>query len=1246
MIDRTQTASEIPPAPSPSTDAPPGYAIEREIGSGGMGVVYLARQAGLNRPVVLKMIRAGGTADPKALIRFLAEAEAVAAVRHPNVVEVYAYGDHAGRPYLAMEFCPGDSLDKRIKAGDRFDPRAAATLVAAVADGVGAAHALNIVHRDLKPHNILLGTAGEPKVSDFGLAKRGVGADLTHTGQVMGTPAYMSPEQAGGGTKFVGPAADVWALGVMLYELLAGTRPFVAESSEEVLAKVLHADPEPIHKRLPDLPRDLGLICGKCLEKNPTDRYPTAVELATDLRRFVSGEAVGLRSVSWAERTYKWAKRKPTAAAAWAFGILALGFGGGGAAAGWLWREAEAARTLVAAEKQQTDEALTRESRARDDEHAARGQAEAAFTREQAAKNQEAEARRTAEDATRRERAALDQLTAVRYARTVDLAYREYRANDLPRANRLLAECPADRRGWEWEYVNRRCNADHLRLDPKAGPAYAVGYDTTGQRLVTAHADRKAYVWDATAGTLLRTLAGHGGEVRDVTFTPDGRGVVTASEDGKVRLWADGTENPAIFSDPASGPPAKTELLAVAVSPNGREIAAGGLDGKLRVWPVGLPDRPTIWTPDVGEIQAVRYSPDGKWLVVGGRSGRLKKWELGTANPPAELAAGNDHVAAVAFSGDSKLVAAATTDGMCRVWGVTDGRQTLAVQAHPSGATGVVFTPDGKRLVTCGRDRAVGVYDATSGVLLGTYKGHTDSVWGVVIDPTGRKIAAAGLDGTTRVWDLAADQEWRSFQMDSKGLMAFAVSPDSRWLVSGGKAGTVGLTDLSRERVVVRDSVPTSGNANPPTPVYKQPPAIPGTPPPQEDDGSEDGEGPVDATPRPTHSANHPQNRQLHFVQHVVPHSGKPPEARHELAIPHTTTHIDLVGVGRGSATSVSAICIVATSGHDPVVVIDSASVSGQVYRIRTTEADKPGLQEITAPTSTAIPTQSPYVVVLPAETSHVTRGVMPHGNHFHAIPSYRNGSVGDAVRAVVGLAGGRHVSARATPNGSLTITHSDGVEWRIPSIPFTVGAIGISAGGGRLVAAGIPNSVIVTPTEAAGGSSAGIRIPAAFVWDIKSRARLAELWGHTGDILSACFSPDGGLVATASKDNTARLWDAKSGRQLQMLTGHLFWVRSVAFSPDARRVVTGGMDGTIKLWDTATGSELLTLPAQPDGVTQVGFTPDGRKLLASGFDGTLRVFDAGPLPTQTEAAPPPRPAGAVSRASSPPPTRTAPPGR
>jgi serine/threonine-protein kinase len=289
----------------------PGYEIVGELGRGGMGVVYKARQLGLNRWVALKMVLAGAHADQKHLARFQTEAQAVAGLQHPNIVQIYDVGQHKGLPYFSLEFVPGGSLADKVHRQPQ-PPREAAHLVETLARAVAYAHERGIIHRDLKPANILLTANGIPKITDFGLAKRlEDDSGQTQSGMLLGTPSYMSPEQARGDVREVGKAADIHALGVILYELLTGRPAFQAASRMDTLMRVSTEEAMAPSRLEPDIPHDLETICLKCLQKDPNKRYGTAGLLAEDLRRFLSGDPILARPISGPERLWRWCKRNP-----------------------------------------------------------------------------------------------------------------------------------------------------------------------------------------------------------------------------------------------------------------------------------------------------------------------------------------------------------------------------------------------------------------------------------------------------------------------------------------------------------------------------------------------------------------------------------------------------------------------------------------------------------------------------------------------------------------------------------------------------------------------------------------------------------------------------------------------------------------------------------------------------------------------------------------------------------------------
>ncbi len=302
-----------------------GYQILGELGRGGMGVVYKAREPGANRIVALKMVLNSAHVGRETMVRFKIEAEAIALLQHPNIVQLYEVGEEDGCPFFSLEFVEGDSLSKKIENTPQL-PRDAARMVQLLAEAMHTAHQRGIIHRDLKPANILLTRDGVPKITDFGLAKRfeDKGEGQTRTGAIMGTPSYMAPEQAQGRTKETGPAADVYSLGAILYDMLTGRPPFRGSTLLETLQQVQTLEPVAPKRLQPSLEPDLQTICLKALEKNPIKRYLTAGALAEDLRRFQAGEPILARPTRWTERTWKWAKRRPAVASLVTLSVLGV----------------------------------------------------------------------------------------------------------------------------------------------------------------------------------------------------------------------------------------------------------------------------------------------------------------------------------------------------------------------------------------------------------------------------------------------------------------------------------------------------------------------------------------------------------------------------------------------------------------------------------------------------------------------------------------------------------------------------------------------------------------------------------------------------------------------------------------------------------------------------------------------------------------------------------------------------------
>jgi tRNA A-37 threonylcarbamoyl transferase component Bud32 len=641
-------------------EAVPGYEVLGERGRGGMGVVYRARQVGLNRTVALKMVLGGGRADRQELIRFLAEAEVAASVAHPNVVRVFDYGESHGRPFMALEFVSGGSLNQKLKASGPLPPNEAAELVRRIADGVAAAHDRGVVHRDLKPGNVLLDGAGEPKVADFGLAKRTAGDDLTRTGAVMGTPSYMAPEQAKGDSKFVGPQADVGALGVILYECLTGRVPFAGGSSHEVLRRVIEDTPAP-PSRSGRIPRDLETICLKCLEKAPAERYETAAGLAADLSRFLAGEPILARPAGRVERAYKWARRKPWQAAARAAGTRAAGLVPLAVVMAALYQQAEA-------ERRRAEAAMANEETER--------------KRAQDAEAGEKVGRGAAEKARAGEKVANERLERKTYAATVNNALLDAEAGVFDRARNLLATCPEEHRGREWHYVHRDCHLGRIShryqpsiRQPEGG--VILGLIPDGTTYVVHSVGKKPALHDVPTGKL----------IRETEYAP--RKATTS-----------------IFWQPLSLD-AQTGQLVIDPKPRDR-FKASSQGGQRAVTAykgdtLQVTDRPSkaarLVPGNVGGITAVAISQDGKTAAVSCGDTAVRAWDLDARKSTAVLRGRAKAPLYVGLTPDGRTVVTTSTDGTSHVWDVTSvaGPRVIAGQMfeyRPGGDSLLTLNPD------------------------------------------------------------------------------------------------------------------------------------------------------------------------------------------------------------------------------------------------------------------------------------------------------------------------------------------------------------------------------------------------------------------------------------------------------------------------------------------------------------------------------------------------------------------------
>lgn len=778
----------------------PGYEALDVLGRGGMGVVYKAREIALNRLVAIKMIRAEGRIGAGELVRFMAEAEAVAAVKHPNVVEVYSCGRHAGRPYYVMEFVSGGSLARQIREAGPLAPRDAAGVVAGVARGVQAAHEAGIVHRDLKPGNVLLAVPGSrgstlsgesrksasgpstsagfiPKVSDFGLAKRLGGAEgLTQTQVVVGTPAYMAPEQARGRGKFVGPEADIYALGVILYECLTGAVPFHDDDILALLRKVTDDTPVSPRVRARGVPRDLELICLRCLAKEPRDRYATAGELADDLERFLLGRPVQARPISAVTRAYRWARRNPspTALIAWILLVLIA------TPAGVVWYQGRLERlgTVAAAETE--------------------------------AREREQEARVAAEKlAAVRELFALQ--GTIRHRATVrSPGWTWANRTDLTRAAAVASGDPQALTGLRSEAMTA-LTAPDLRPDtPVARGMTAAVAATSPDGSVVALGEFKAWALagfssgrvhlvDPVTGKTVRELSfpaegvqGADGRpvqdgARSVAFSPNGRHLFVGTRAGWVhrydlnaprktpsRSWktpatvgslAVSNDGTAVFGvckceqllrwdadgKQAAAQPVRGAVKRVVVEPQTGDLIVADGAALTRLDSRTLAPRLSIAPPGEDHVQQLAFLPGGRVLVAT-RDGHIEVFNPETLRRVARFAAPDllhqvahaAQITALAVHPSGAYLATASERGrLLKVWAVASGRPVGAVTVPGTDPVAVAWSGDGRFLVATAPGQTLR-YEFASPVAEQVVGLHSDPLEAAALASDGQRVAALG----------------------------------------------------------------------------------------------------------------------------------------------------------------------------------------------------------------------------------------------------------------------------------------------------------------------------------------------------------------------------------------------------------------------------------------------------------------------------------------------------------------------
>jgi WD40 repeat protein/serine/threonine protein kinase len=772
------------------------FQLRRELGRGNFGIVYLAFDPHLKREVALKVPRAEAVITPELRQRFQREARAASALDHPNLVPVFEAGEVGPVCFIVSAYCPGITLAQWLRKQTEPVPfRPAAELTAILASAIQHAHSRGVLHRDLKPSNILLlrnpeipnpkskeeektlrSDFGfqisdfEPKITDFGLAKylggesadapgtsgRRLSDDATRTGAILGTPSYMAPEQATGKTKQIGPAADLYALGAILYELLTGRPPFKGDSDLDTLLQLQAEEPVPPTCLRPKLPRDLETICLKCLQKESRRRFGSAAELADDLQHFLKGEPIQARPITSTERLWRWCRRNPlpSGLVAVTVGLLVL------------------VAVVASAGYVQTKSALKREALA-------------------------------ARDADSQRQVVIEERDAAQlhlYYANMHLAQQAWKEGEIGQLLRLLdqyrlAEGRRDLRGWEWRYLQSRCQGFHCLRGHK-GVVRSVAWSPDGSLLASAGADGAIRIWNALTATQFCTLQGHTGEVSRVAWTSDSKLLASGGADQTIRIW-DVAANKEIHVLKAA-----FTTACVIWSPNGKELISIGGGANAQLWDATT-GKFIKFLAIPSSIMALAWHPDGRRVAGGGRKGEVVVWDLDSDKPPRTLGNHEGYVMSVAWNPDGQRLASASNDMTAMIWNMAPEAKPITLEGHAGWLASVAWSPDGNRLATASNDGTVKVWNPDSPEApLSTLRAHTGGVMAVAWHPDGKRLASGSSDETVCVLRAMPEEEGLTLRGHEAFVWSVSWSPDGRWLASASDDKTARIWDTNTGHTV------------------------------------------------------------------------------------------------------------------------------------------------------------------------------------------------------------------------------------------------------------------------------------------------------------------------------------------------------------------------------------------------------------------------------------------------------------
>ena len=817
--------------PLASVQAPDGrlrignYQILQEIGRGGMGVVYKARQANLSRIVALKMILAGEHAGLRERARLRNEAQAAAQLMHPNVVQIFEIGEHEGLPFLAMEYVAGGNLTRTLRAMPQAF-RWSARLTETMARAIHVAHLRGIVHRDLNPSNILIALDGTPKISDFGLAKFLVDdKGLSLSGVILGTPSYMAPEQVSGNGQTIGPGTDVYALGALLYEMLTGAAPFRGFTPMETLCQVMDAELVPPSRLRHGVPEDLETICLKCLDRDPARRYSSAEDLAEDLRLYQENQPIRARRTSKFRQALQWTRRQPQAARLLGLCFLliltllgvviaySLYVTDQNRVAELAWSRAIKLKNEIAIER---DKYSNQASAARRRTYDAQlfqvkqsiesGQIELAHELFQPVLDSFA--------ATSKDPAGFELLYLNRLIEQSAWLLEGHRAKVtcLAVSRRQGTLVSGDSSGqvilWDLDRkIPRCCQGKHN--DPVCKVAIVAGSENRRGTVASVSAQKgksvEVKLWDTATGALITTL--HSGAIQDpdIQLSPDGSlltlcGLSPEGHGGQSYIWKLNSASPP--DEPSANIPG---TFKQAFSPDGKLLAVGGGDGTVRLHVTAdlgaVHEPPALEQRPGGRVSALAFSRDGSRLAAGRLDHGLTVWEVATGRILAHYTDQDGPVVFVDFCLDGKALVGCEGTSVLWTRPLDQPGPRRLLPGVESQINSVCLSPDGRLLAAAARKLPVIIWNLSSGTKERSYLANNRSVGQVVFTPDNKSLMLGCEHPQIRVWRfLDTPDLQRPLAGHQKEAWALAFSPDGALLASGSDDHTIKLWDVDSER--------------------------------------------------------------------------------------------------------------------------------------------------------------------------------------------------------------------------------------------------------------------------------------------------------------------------------------------------------------------------------------------------------------------------------------------------------------